>query len=237
MGKMGFMKKKSTEDMNMDEKIEADDSLVNETASENEKSFEAISPEENGEDAEELPNLEVLPEIDVAAIIAERDSSKDQLLRVRADFDNYRKRVARDDARHRKMAAEAVVRDLLPVLDNLDLALAHAGDNSGGLTQGVEMIRKQFYEALTRHGLEVIPAEGRAFDPNVHEAITCIPSEDVAADHVIQEFQKGYRLGDFVLRPAKVVVSSGSAAKVCETEQNVLDSATGTTNNDIEEQQ
>jgi len=175
------------------------------------------TPEEAEDDSEDYPNIQMLPEADMAALTAERDALKDQLIRTRADFDNFRKRTARDDARLRKMAAEGVVRDLLPVLDNLERALEHATDDSGGLASGVEMVRKQFSEVLTRHGLSTIASAGHAFDPNVHEAVACVPSPDVPPNHVIQEFQKGYRLGEQVLRPAKVVVSAGPPESPEET--------------------
>ena len=204
--KTGAMKKKTLEKTELEKRLAAE--IAEKMAATNAAESEGDAEEEEGED---LPNLEVLPEVDVEALTAERDSLKDQLLRARADFDNYRKRVARDDARLRKTAAEGIVRDLLPVLDNLERALAHADDESGGLAQGVDMVRNQFVDALARHGLDTIPAAGRPFDPNVHEAIACVPSEEVSPNHVVQEFQKGYRLGEHVLRPAKVVVSVAPA--------------------------
>ena len=153
---------------------------------------------------------EAAPEL--AELAAERDELRDQLLRARAEFENARKRMARESERVRKTAAEALIRDLLPVVDHLDLALQHAEDPTGGFAQGVEMVLKQFCEVLARNGVEPIVAEGVAFDPNVHEAMMQRPSSDHAADAVIEEFQKGYKLGDTILRPAKVVVSSGPEA-------------------------
>jgi molecular chaperone GrpE len=146
---------------------------------------------------------------DLEALAAERDELNDQLLRARAEFDNYRKRMSREAERTRRRAAENVVRDLLPVLDHLELALQHTDDTSGGLSEGVEMVLKQFCDALARHGLEPIPAKGEKFDPTIHEAVMQQASEDIDPHVVIDQYQKGYKLGDFVLRPAKVVVSSG----------------------------
>lgn len=159
--------------------------------------------------AEEAEVPEVLVEIDAEAIAKERDELRDQLLRLRADFDNYRKRVAREEARLRRTAAESLVRDLLPVCDHLELALRHAEGTTDGLFEGVEMVFRQFCEVLSRHGVEPIPALGERFDPNVHEAVLQRPADDVPADVVVDEFQRGYRMGDQVLRPSKVVVSSG----------------------------
>jgi len=147
---------------------------------------------------------------------------KDQVLRSRAEFDNYRKRVARETERIRKTAAGDLVRDLLPVVDNLERALEHGADASGSLAEGVGMVLKQLHDVLGQNGVEPIPAIGEPFDPNVHEAVTRMPSTKYPADVVAQEFQKGYRLGGYLLRPTKVVVSAGAPdepGEVDETEQ------------------
>ena len=158
-----------------------------------------------------------LEEVDIDALVEERDAAaaeaarlSDQLLRARAEFDNYRKRVARDNERMRQLAAGDLIKNLLPIADNLDLALQHVSDPDDSLAQGVGMVLNQFSEALQQAGLEVIAAEGEVFDPNIHEAMLQEESNDVPAGSVLREFQRGYRLGDLVLRPTKVVVSSGS---------------------------
>ncbi len=161
------------------------------------------------------PEPEAAPEAaqdPLSAMTAERDTIKDQMLRMAAEFDNFRKRTARESAQIRKAAAANLVRDLLPVLDNFERALAHAGSDAGSLAQGVEMILKQLKDVLATAGVETIDAVGQPFDPQVHEALTQQPSEEHPVDHVVQEFERGYRLGDLVLRAAKVVVSSGPAA-------------------------
>jgi molecular chaperone GrpE len=158
-----------------------------------------------------------LEEVDIDALVAERDAAaeeaaslSDQLLRARAEFDNYRKRVARDNVRMKQLAAGDLIKNLLPIADNLDLALQHVSDPDDSLAQGVGMVLNQFSEALQQAGLEIIAAEGEVFDPNIHEAMLQEESDDVPAGSVLREFQRGYRLGDLVLRPSKVVVSSGS---------------------------
>lgn len=143
--------------------------------------------------------------------------AKDQMLRARADFDNYRKRMAREMERVRKTAAEMLIHDLLPGIDNLDLALQHADDKSTGLAQGVEMVFKQLRDALGGHGLTPIDALGKPFDPNVHEAVSQVPSDEYEKDHVAHVFQSGYTLGDVVLRPSKVVVSTGKPDETTES--------------------
>jgi molecular chaperone GrpE len=149
---------------------------------------------------------------------AERDALQDQMLRLRAEFDNSRKRTAREIERIRKTASESLLVDLLPVVDNLERALNHANDTSGGFERGVAMVLAQMKEVLARTGLEAIPAQGEAFDPNVHEAVSQMPSDEYPADVVMEECVRGYRIGKYIVRPAKVVVSSGPAATGPDTE-------------------
>jgi molecular chaperone GrpE len=148
---------------------------------------------------------EVVPEVDdLAATRAERDEYLDALQRLKAEFDNYRKRVARDQQELAARAHERLVRELVPVLDDLERALAHEGD----IEEGVRLIHRQLSEALMKEGLTEVETEG-TFDPHTQEALLSQPSE---ADEgtVIQVLQKGYRLGDRVLRPARVVISQGA---------------------------
>jgi molecular chaperone GrpE len=156
------------------------------------------------------------PEVDVAGLQRERDELADRLLRSRAEFENFRKRVARDSDRMRRMAAEALIRDLLPVADHLELALQHKDGDVAALADGVALVARQFQEVLARHGVEAIEAAGRPFDPNLHEAVMQRESDSVPANSVIEEFQRGYKLGAVVLRPAKVVVA-GAPETVSET--------------------
>lgn len=150
------------------------------------------------------------------------DEANDQLLRARADFDNYRKRVARDIERTRKMAAESLISDLLPALDNLELALQHSNSDSDGLFEGIEMVQKQFKQTLERYGLQPIAAKDEKFDPRIHEAVAHVPSDEDLKDRVTEECQRGYTLGDKVLRPSKVVVGAGQPEpqEENETSQN-----------------
>jgi molecular chaperone GrpE len=129
------------------------------------------------------------------------------LKRLAAEFDNYRKRVAREQASLVSRAHEGLVKELLPVLDDLERALEAAEQHEEAkLEEGVKLVHRAFADVLRREGLEDIPATG-TFDPHVHEALLSQPSE---ADEgtVIEVIQKGYRLGDRVLRPARVVVAA-----------------------------
>lgn len=145
------------------------------------------------------------------------EEARDQWLRSRAEFDNYRKRMARESEKMRKMAAETLLKDLLPVADNFERALQHGEADAAALLEGIKMVHKQFVDVLARHGVEPIPATGQPFDPNVHDALSRMPSDEHSADTVALEYEKGYRLGDVVLRPAKVVVSSGPSEAGDET--------------------
>jgi molecular chaperone GrpE len=144
---------------------------------------------------------------------SECEQLKDQLLRVRADFDNYRKRMLREMNQIRQTASANLIRALLPALDNLERALAHASAEEG-FVEGVGMVYKQFQEVLASEGLEPLPALHEIFDPNVHDALATMPSESVEAGRIMEEYERGYRLRDTVLRPARVVVSSGSPDNV-----------------------
>jgi molecular chaperone GrpE len=144
----------------------------------------------------------------LAEVESERDQRLADLQRVAADFDNYRKRAARDQEALVARAHERLVKQLLPILDNLERALVSAAEHEEEkVLEGVELIARELHEALRREGLEEIETDGR-FDPHVQEALLTQPSEaDEGA--VIEVLQKGYRLGDRVLRPARVIVSQG----------------------------
>jgi molecular chaperone GrpE len=156
------------------------------------------------EAAEEAPEADVDEAVDVESIARERDEYLDALQRLKAEFDNYRKRVARDQQELAARAHERLVRELVPVLDDLERALAHEGN----LEDGIRLIHRQLDEALTKEGLVEVETTGM-FDPHTQEALLAQPSDE-AEGTVIEVLQKGYLLGDRVLRPARVVISQGS---------------------------
>jgi molecular chaperone GrpE len=156
------------------------------------------------EAAEEAPEVDVDETVDVESIARERDEYLDALQRLKAEFDNYRKRVARDQQELAARAHERLVRELVPVLDDLERALAHEGN----LEDGIRLIHRQLDEALTKEGLVEVETTGM-FDPHTQEALLAQPSDE-AEGTVIEVLQKGYLLGDRVLRPARVVISQGS---------------------------
>ena len=212
------MKKKSTKKTCSEEPLEAE-AHTKADAAEPETAATAETPgpaEDAGNDAGASGGAATAQLPDIDALLAERDQLKDQLLRARAEFDNFRKRNARDYERLRKTAAEALVRDLLPVMDHLELALKHADDASQAVVEGVQMVARQFADVLGRHGVQPIPALGEAFDPNVHEAMMQRPDDEAEPNTVLEEFLRGYRMGDLILRPSKVVVSSAPSAASAE---------------------
>ena len=143
----------------------------------------------------------------VEALTAERDEYLNDLKRVAADFDNYRKRALRDQEALVARAGERLVKELLPVLDDLERALVAAAEHEEAtLEEGVRLVHRALADALAREGLQEIEADGR-FDPHVHEALLSQPAEGAEAGAVLQVLQKGYRLGDRVLRPARVIVA------------------------------
>ena len=157
---------------------------------------EAAAPaERNG--SEELARAE-----------AERDQYLDALQRLKAEFDNYRRRTERDREAVVTGAQRELVRGLLPVMDNLERAVAALGERGDEIVAGLEMVRGQLAGLLAGHGVEEIEAAGRPFDPNVHEAVAQVPSAEHPDGAVVEVIEKGYRISDHVLRPSRVVVAA-----------------------------
>lgn len=146
---------------------------------------------------------------------AELARLRDQLLRTAADFDNYRKRSRREHEDAHKRGGEAVIKDLLPVFDNLERAAASAGaaPDVKSVSDGLRIVLKQFIDTLEKIGLRRISTVGQPFDPAVHEAIQHLESDDHPAGMVVAEVQPGYAMGDHLVRAALVVVSKGPGSK------------------------
>src|SRR5258708_14579672 len=137
---------------------------------------------------------------------SECDGLLDRLARVQAEFDNYRKRAARENADFREYAVADAARSLLPVIDNLSLALKNSS-NVEEFKRGVELIHKQLEDLLQKLNVQRVPAKGEPFDPRVHEAIEMVESNEVPDHHVLEELQPGYRMKERLLRPAMVRVA------------------------------
>ena len=146
-----------------------------------------------------------------AALEAELVAEKDRTLRLHAEMENLRNRTAREIADQRRYAPLPVVRDLLPVLDNIDRAIdaAQQSGDATSLLEGFQLVRQQLLGVLERHHCRPIDAVGKPFDPQIHEALLQQPSDQQPAGHVLQVTQAGYMLHDRVVRPSQVIVSSG----------------------------
>lgn len=143
----------------------------------------------------------------LAAAEAQRDEYLDALQRLKAEFDNFRRRAERDRQSVAAGATREVVRGLLPVMDNLERAVAALGDQGEAIVAGVEMVRGQLASVLSGHGVEEIEA-GDQFDPSIHEAIAQVPVPGQPAGRIVEVVEKGYRHAEIVLRPSRVVVAS-----------------------------
>lgn len=149
--------------------------------------------------------------VDVAALTTERDDFKDRLLRMTAEFDNYRKRVDRERRELSEAAAADLIRDLLPIIDDLERAMAAARAEAGGgesaLLRGVELTHRQLLDQLRRRGVEPIAAVGEMFDPEFHESVAAEPAAGKPDGEILEEFRRGYRAGGRLLRAAMVKVA------------------------------
>lgn len=179
---------------------------------------DAAGPAGHGEQADRENN--VLAEVSQEALQAEcaarvcpecqvKKEADDARLRALAELDNAKKRLSRERDEQVRFAAEAVLTDIIPSLDNLDLALQHAGDNEvcRDFVVGVRMTRKLLFEALQKQGLEVVGEQGEVFDPAIHEAVGMTSVPDLPPGHVCALVSRGYKLKDRLLRPARVMVS------------------------------
>ena len=170
------------------------------------------------------PTPEQIEELKTRASRA--DENWDRLLRTTADFENFKKRAARERIESAQSAAAAVIQKLLPVLDHIEMAQASAqsarssrqgeaaaeGDKLASLQAGIAMIQEQLKTVLTETGIEEIDAAGKPFDPALHEAVSQMESSEIPEGHVVQQLRKGYKLKERLLRPAAVVVAKKPAA-------------------------
>lgn len=179
--------------------------LVDEPANEDTEASEHEEVDEPPQDS----TAKLQSQID--GLLAEKSALYDKLLRGQAEFENYRKRTERERAELYQHGRDDVLLQFLPVVDNFERALSSLETSEGdaeALRHGVELIHKQFKDALSKFGLEAVEAVGQTFDPHVHEAVTTEATDKHKENTVIQEFQRGYKIGDRLLRPAKVKVAS-----------------------------
>jgi molecular chaperone GrpE len=171
-----------------------------------------LSAGEGGEEAAPDPaaaNIEAGAASETEKLKAERDALLDRLARLQAEFDNARKRAVREQQEFREFAAADVLKTLLPPLDSFERALKASG-HTGEFRNGIELIYRQFQDALQKIGVQSIPATGQAFDPRIHEAVEMVETSEVPDHHVLDELQRGYKYKDRLLRPAMVRVARNS---------------------------
>lgn len=169
---------------------------------------EAVTPENSEETVEEKSEAALLQE-KVDELQAKLTETEGRTLRLQADFENYKRRVQMDKQAAEKYRAQSLVSDILPALDNFERAMQveATDEQTKSLLQGMEMVHRQLLEALTKEGVEVIEAVGKQFDPNEHQAIMQVEDSEFESNAVVEEFQKGYKLKDRVIRPSMVKVN------------------------------
>ena len=207
----GFGKKKRR---TMNEEEEKKSAGEPETPENQESPESSATPENPG--TPEAPENPETPENPEAPEKPAEPDWKDQYARMLADFDNYRKRVARDREELAQFAAKDILKDLLPTVDNLALALEKAENKDDPFVQGVKLAYDGFLKALADHGATPIDSVGEPFDANYHDALAQLPSPDVAEGVIMNEVKRGWLLHGKLLRAAQVVVSSGAPEKPAE---------------------
>jgi len=169
------------------------------------------------EEAEAAQDLDSEIDVDDLAKQLEDAQAKvaeywDQLVRTKAEMENVKRRATRDVENARKFSVEKFANDLLPVVDSLEQGIAsvHEGTDIDAVKEGMELTTTMLIQTLEKQGMIQVHPKGDKFDPEYHEAMTMVPSEEIEADHVIDVFQKGYQLNGRLIRPARVVVSRGA---------------------------
>ena len=183
-------------------------------------------PEEEALESDPVEEASIAQQIEEACaedqpsgdLETELASEKDRALRLQAEMQNLRNRTSREIADERRYGSMALLKNLLPVVDNIDRAIeaAEKQEGSESLLEGFKLVRQQLMGVLEQHQCQPIEALGQPFDPQVHEAILKQPSGDYPADHVMMVTQQGYQLHERVVRPSQVIVSSGSAETAAE---------------------
>lgn len=189
---------------------ERNEQVTEESVTEQEIVEEVVEEVEEVEQ-EEQAEQEELSEQDkkIAELEAKLSETENRLLRLQADFDNNRRRVQLDRQAAEKYRSQSLVSDILPALDSFERAMKVEvnDEQSKALLQGMEMVLRQLTEALLKEGVEVIEAVGKAFDPNLHQAVMQVEEPSLESNIVVEEFQKGYKLKDRVIRPSMVKVN------------------------------
>ena len=192
----------STDGQPLDEDLSAEVKLDEDIDDED---IEIIACDEEGKELDQ--------EESAGSEASEAQEAREEYLRLYAEFDNYKKRVARDRETAARFANESIIMDLLPTLDHLEIALKHSRNNEDpeapkdGLAEGVEMTLRELLRTLEKHGVKQIEAEGKAFDPEFHHAVSQVESDDMDEGMVVEDLRKGYIYNSKVIRASMVSVS------------------------------
>ncbi|QHE53043.1 nucleotide exchange factor GrpE [Pontibacillus sp. HMF3514] len=184
------------------------------------QSEEMNQTEDQQEEVVENPEVEILEEeqeesqdnqedAEKAQLQQEKDEIQQRLIRLQADYDNFRRRTQKERENDKKYRSQDLINELLPVLDNFERALQVEvkEDSAQNFVEGMNMVYRQLKDALTKEGVEEIPAQGEPFDPHMHQAVMQVEDENYDSNVVVEELQKGYKLKDRVIRPAMVKVN------------------------------
>lgn len=185
-----------------------------------------IAPEQETIEMRSQSETASIEEID--KLQQELNEANNKYLRLYAEFENYKKRTNKDKEELIKYGNESLIYELLTVIDNLEMALKHSmGNSSLGLVQGVEITYKELMKTLEKFGLSVIEAKGKIFDPAVHHAMSQVERDDIDENIVVEEYRKGYKLKDKVIRPSLVAVSKkiskSQPEETAETEKHNIE--------------
>lgn len=177
-------------------------------SAEDERANDPGTTPEHGSKIASVPTAELEAELEKAR--TQSAAYLDRAARIQAEFDNYRKRAAKEQQDFREYALADALKTLLPILDSLDRALKTNAASVDEYRAGIELIDKQFHDALAKLGVQPVAAEGESFDPNLHQAVQMVDTNQAEDNHVIDELQRGYKLRDRLLRPAMVRVARNS---------------------------
>ncbi|MCK5237830.1 MAG: nucleotide exchange factor GrpE [Deltaproteobacteria bacterium] len=225
------MAKKKKKKKNEPIKIEVEEKVEpKEEEKEEELPKDEDTQEEEKVEEEELSEEDRLQK-ELTECRLELQETKDEFLLKNADLDNFRKRMEKEKASHLEYANEGLLKEVLPIIDNLERAVAHSKEDPelGALRDGVELTLKHLMDTLKKFGLSSIEAEGKQFDPKLHEAVAHEESSEKESGEILQVYQNGYFLKERLIRPAMVVV-----AKEAESKKDEEDSESDSTDNDTE---
>ena len=199
------------------EQVDTEKQKAEDLTQEPEKKGKEKGPEKVVKKAEEMTKQELLKRLTDTQ--EEAENNYDLYMRTYAEMENIKKRGIKEREELAKYANESIIKEILPVIDNLDKAISHAqnDENSSALVEGLELTRDGLAKALEKAGLKEVEALGKPFDPNFHESVSQQIDDTVAPGHVMMELQKGYLLNGRLMRPSMVVISQGKATKEDKT--------------------